>query len=247
MQLSHPFSLSMATIPQLDHAGFNFYNAGANPAVLFGALIGLFLFLVLLFLIQGVVLKLITRMVTGFFPTYGSALLAIFLSGVWLLLVAFITIVVRGRESVAASPGPFQIFVGVVSFLLSAATYGAVLAHPREGQIGTGQGLVVKVVETVAYVSFFFLIGFVLGFSQLATSRFSAPFRTAMGQQYKSADEAQREAVRRYPELGVPGTPFNREFVARYHRYQQTDPTMFNNPEWPLRIADETSRSVNGR
>jgi hypothetical protein len=51
--------------------------------------------------------------------------------------------------------------------------------------------------------------------------------------------QAQRLAVKRYPELGVPNSPLNRAFVARYKQYQATNRGYFNQPGWPLTLAEE--------
>jgi hypothetical protein len=55
--------------------------------------------------------------------------------------------------------------------------------------------------------------------------------------------DAQREALRRYPELGIVGSKLNTEFVARYKFYQQQHPDYFRDPSWPLRLAEELTRT----
>ncbi len=51
--------------------------------------------------------------------------------------------------------------------------------------------------------------------------------------------EAQREAVRRNPQLGVRGSTLNTEFIARYRLYQQQNPDFFRDHSWPLKLAEE--------
>ncbi|MEA3209038.1 MAG: hypothetical protein QOE70_2095 [Chthoniobacter sp.] len=51
--------------------------------------------------------------------------------------------------------------------------------------------------------------------------------------------EAQREAVRRYPQLGTAGSPLNKAFVAEFNRRKQANPDFFRTPDWPMRLADE--------
>lgn len=65
--------------------------------------------------------------------------------------------------------------------------------------------------------------------------------------QFASADAAQREAVRRYPELGQAGSALNQEFVARHKRLQQEQPEALRDPSWPLRLAEEAAQAVGGR
>ena len=56
---------------------------------------------------------------------------------------------------------------------------------------------------------------------------------------FSTVQEAQREAVRRYPALGVAGSALNTMFVARYKLYQQQRPEYFRDPSWPIRLAEE--------
>ena len=55
---------------------------------------------------------------------------------------------------------------------------------------------------------------------------------------------SKREAVLRYPELGVPGSAFNAAFVTRHGLYQQELPEFFQDENWPMRLADEVARTV---
>jgi hypothetical protein len=55
---------------------------------------------------------------------------------------------------------------------------------------------------------------------------------------------AQRAAVARYPSLGIAETPFNRAFLAAYRRIQRTEPDYFDDPQWPLRLADEVASEL---
>jgi hypothetical protein len=56
----------------------------------------------------------------------------------------------------------------------------------------------------------------------------------------------QREAVRRYPALGVPGSALNKTFLAEYQRRKQmpSQATFFANPRWPMYLADECAQQV---
>jgi hypothetical protein len=55
-----------------------------------------------------------------------------------------------------------------------------------------------------------------------------------------------REAVRRYPDIGVAGSRLNMEFVARHKRYQKEHPEYFRDTSWPLRLAEESARAIKG-
>jgi hypothetical protein len=58
--------------------------------------------------------------------------------------------------------------------------------------------------------------------------------------------EGRREALRLYPELGVPNSPLNREFVIRYNSYQRLQPDVFQNPAWPVILVKESAAAIGG-
>ena len=57
-----------------------------------------------------------------------------------------------------------------------------------------------------------------------------------------SSQDAQRAAIKRYPELGVAGSKFNLDFVARHKLYEKTRPDYFHDPSWPTHLADEVAQ-----
>lgn len=63
----------------------------------------------------------------------------------------------------------------------------------------------------------------------------------------QAVDSAQRLAVDRYPELGFAGTGFNAEFVAAYHRKKAEQPDFFQDPNWPITLADEVGQRLGPR
>ena len=60
---------------------------------------------------------------------------------------------------------------------------------------------------------------------------------------FATVADAQKEALMRYPELRVPRSQFNTEFVALYRRYKQQRPDMFRDNAWPLQIAKEVANA----
>jgi hypothetical protein len=68
------------------------------------------------------------------------------------------------------------------------------------------------------------------------------PRTNSLGPQLITATEAQRIAVSRYPDVGVSGSKLNRDFVVRYKHYKQTRPGYFDDPSWPIRLADEIAQ-----
>jgi hypothetical protein len=59
-----------------------------------------------------------------------------------------------------------------------------------------------------------------------------------------SPQEANRQAVKAYPELAIKDSPLNREFIARYNRYQATNKGYFNDPSWPTKLAAESKAAL---
>ena len=58
---------------------------------------------------------------------------------------------------------------------------------------------------------------------------------------------AQKLAGERYPELLVKGSPFNTEFLKRHEAYKATQPRFFDDPRWPLILADECAEALRPR
>lgn len=54
---------------------------------------------------------------------------------------------------------------------------------------------------------------------------------------------AQAEAITKHPNLGKAGSDFNREFLARFRRYQTEKPDFFEDQRWPLNLADEVAKA----
>ena len=58
---------------------------------------------------------------------------------------------------------------------------------------------------------------------------------------------AQQKAVALYPDVGVPGSPLNKEFVARMKRYQAEKKEFFAEPDWPIRLGKECSEELSAK
>ncbi len=53
---------------------------------------------------------------------------------------------------------------------------------------------------------------------------------------------AQAEAVRRYPAIGVKGSPENELFLARFRQFKEERPEFFEEVEWPIYLADGVAK-----
>ena len=60
----------------------------------------------------------------------------------------------------------------------------------------------------------------------------------------EQVEASKKLAVVRYPELGVRDTAVNREFVRRCKLLQAADPSFFESPDWPERLADLMARAL---
>lgn len=56
-----------------------------------------------------------------------------------------------------------------------------------------------------------------------------------------ASQEWQAKAIRNYPELGVPGSPLNKRFLDAYNERRKTRPHFFDDPKWPLALANEVA------
>jgi len=56
--------------------------------------------------------------------------------------------------------------------------------------------------------------------------------------------EARKQAVDRYPALGMRDSALNREFIARYNQLRATNKDYFKDAGWPLKLAAESQAAV---
>jgi hypothetical protein len=59
----------------------------------------------------------------------------------------------------------------------------------------------------------------------------------------KAVNQAMIEVRRRYPAIGQNGTPENRAYVAAYRELERLRPDFFENPQWPVKLADLVAKS----
>jgi hypothetical protein len=57
----------------------------------------------------------------------------------------------------------------------------------------------------------------------------------------QTVDDAQKQAITKYPDLTRNGTPLNTKFLQLYREVQETDPGLLSNPNWPVILADEAN------
>ena len=72
-----------------------------------------------------------------------------------------------------------------------------------------------------------------------ATQKTGKGYITDYKASYPETINAQKRAIKKYPDLGIEGSRFNREFVARFNKYKIEKPNYFQDPDWPTTLADE--------
>jgi hypothetical protein len=122
------------------------------------------------------------------------------------------------------------------------ATSNPLLRYLWTGLISVASIFTYIVVAAFA-VSFFHLTPPSNARSSSATPVAPPPSASTTSQRFSSVAEAQREAVRRYPELGIAGSRLNSAFTARYKTYQQQRPEYFRDTSWPIRLAEELTQT----
>ena len=70
---------------------------------------------------------------------------------------------------------------------------------------------------------------------------------TLAAPQFATTAEAQNEAIRLYPALGVAGSDFNRAFLTRHKQYQKMRPDYFRDPAWPIALAREVAATTTSK
>lgn len=157
-------------------------------------------------------------------------------------------------------------FFGFASWIIAGPMLIAafVLAIVVLSRGGTGSGILLLLFSVVIAPVFILCAPFIttaLGIGgAAATTAAAAPAIEAATQppptrstaptnlkRFATVAEAQQEALRLYPALGVAGSPFNREFVARHKKYQQERPEFLRDTGWPVMLAREVATTVNSQ
>jgi hypothetical protein len=227
-----------------------------------GLVLSVFLIIVTLVLsIAAVIVRLATRMVAGFFPAWGWTTTAILCSSI----ISFI-----GKSSYglmlasATTPDPMSwLLVLALGYFLQSIVYKVLLRGSGGEEISLPQALLIGLVQAFIVIGFVIAVGIVIGvffgvffgvsgLKQLQTLQHYQPSyvltaRSTPAPAPATIADAQKEAVRRYPLLGVNGSRMNKAYVDRYRLYQKTNPAYFSDPSWPLQLANEVANAPSVR
>ncbi|MHA3771324.1 hypothetical protein ACXR0O_07270 [Verrucomicrobiota bacterium sgz303538] len=211
-------------------------------------------------------LQFATRIVAGFKPTYGTAYRASFLAGflfaagVALAHVAGVISITSGLE--------LNLVTLLLFFVIHLCVYSGQLVHPDRGYVGMAQATVIVFFQNVIAVVGWSMVCWALHkpapldrlspqWAELQARSFSKPIATiplpatpapitpiVSAPTFSTPAEAQVEAVRRFPDLGVAGTKLHSEFLTRYRRYQSEKPAYFLDAAWPVTLAEESLQAI---
>ena len=224
-------------------------------------------FVCLCLLIAAALVRLATSWVAGFKPSWGKACGAIICSFILSLIANMVISGALGGKIGHPDPGAvlWSILWSIpITFLVQAVTYQAILGGVDEEAISLPQaglivllkgvlGIVPGIALMIMIVTCVLLAG-LPGAAQLKQWQAqygqhgaSLPARSAMPSSdpgfnapaFTTVADAQKEAVRRYPMLGVKGSRMNKAFLDRYRFYQKTKPDFFVDTAWPLTLANE--------
>lgn len=229
----------------------------------FGSLAKLFAFLASaagISLVSAFVVRLASQWLEKWKPPYWRAYWAAWIGNVlavevfWCIATAFFS-----------KPFPFPVtnqncMVPFFSALLvNAVVIGALLKDPSGNELGLVRAFSVSGLTSMLPFGFISLLGLSFLFSKeelrsavRAAEKSKAepvvvakptPLPMFPVQRFSTVAEAQREAVRLYPSLGIAGSQFNRDFLARYNQYRRERPSYFDDTSWPLRLAEEMARA----
>jgi len=208
-------------------------------------------------------LRISTRIVCGFKPPFWYAWRVTLICWICLLFVEFLRWFVLLSSGTHLSLAMGQLQTLAIDILVPAMILGITLEHPQRGVVGFGRGVLVTIVQAIVggIVGVCILLAAVLIFGlPKGTPKDMAKLRAAFDQMIQASnakspspaptpasitttEEAQKEAIRRYPELAVAGSKLNTAYMARYTRYQRERPGYFMDKLWPISLAEETAES----
>jgi outer membrane protein assembly factor BamB len=77
------------------------------------------------------------------------------------------------------------------------------------------------------------------------TAAVTSSVQTAAAQQtFTDWKQAEQAVLKQYPDLGVPGSPFNHAFISKVEEARQIHPELLKNPNWPVIIAREVAATL---
>jgi hypothetical protein len=195
-----------------------------------------------------------TRLVGGFLPRHGQIFKAMLICGLMMVAIRRVIGFMTGKPSQSVfldDDAPFLI----AFFLTQAVVFGMVLKNPSEVPLGFVRAIFVALIVSLArYGADEWLAPRIIESLKPkeapAETQNSAPDAvgpsvnpSSPAQRFASVADAQKEAVRLYPSLGVSGSLFNGAFLTLHRKYQKENPGYFDDNSWPLLLAEEVARA----
>lgn len=219
------------------------------PWIVGGVLVGV--------LLATLLLRLATRLVAGFYPPWTQALFA--LVGAQLVSMIVNDLYQRALGVISDNSRNFEGTLGAycAGVLSQIVTYSLVLREKERNSITMIQATALCVPQMAL------LVCFASGGRDPAPKPAAAMRMEETGEDAKNqlpaaspvpaapshaaVVGAQREALRRHPDLGIAGSRMNTAFLERYRRYQKERPDYFGDATWPIRLADEAAGELRQR
>lgn len=63
----------------------------------------------------------------------------------------------------------------------------------------------------------------------------------------ETVEQWKAKTIEKYPDLAVTGSAFNKQFVADYRNRQKAEPKLFENPQWPMIIAEGVAKQLKAK
>ena len=168
-------------------------------------------------------------------------------TGIWIAGCVVSVIFLMYNATLVAS------FVALVSFLLN--IWVAVKVHG----FGAVRGFFYTIISTILSVVFLYAAMSMMDskktMSRLAAFAFGVKTedlekeekeRLAEKPEFATQKDAQAAAVKKFPELGVAGSPFNKAFLEKHAKLKSDGAPILSTPGWTMKLAEEVASEIAG-
>lgn len=69
-------------------------------------------------------------------------------------------------------------------------------------------------------------------------------FTTISTPAQETLEQWKAKTIEKYPDLAVPDSLFNKQFLAEYRKQQESNPKLLENPQWPMIIAQTIEKQL---
>lgn len=216
--------------------------------ILSGTASFLALILGIVFLFQVAAYWMTSKLLAGSDGSFGKGLVTLLgHTGIWFAggIVSVIFVVYSGKSVTS--------FVALVSFVLY--IWVAVKVHG----FGVLRGFLFTVISAILSFVFFYLAALTMDSNKTTKRLVAFAFgvktedlekeekeRLAEKPEFATQKDAQAAAVKKFPELGVAGSPFNKAFLEKHAKLKSEGSPILSTPGWPMKLAEEVASEIAG-